>query len=374
MLHKALCSRKFALASAFSLCLGMAGLGQAAADQEDVNADWTTKVTFTQRDGSTTVGEYTPLPRNSITKPWKICVLFPHTKADYWIATNYGTLAEAKRAGVSYQLYQAGSYDNLSKQVDQVNDCITQGFDAIIVGAISTKGLCPQLTKALRKGMPVIDVINGIDCPNLDQDPKLGHSKVSFYELGRTAGNYLKEQASETPDVVGFFPGPEGAGWSDDAVRGFNEAIAGDDAIKLVVTRRGDMAVDLQLNLITDALKAYPEINTVVGTDTPTSAAIAARRLAGNSKSLKLYAIDIVPNVFDGIVSGEVEASPTDFTTMQGRIATDMAIRLLEGKLLDAPIVGPVPAVVTRDNASSFRYTEMFAPRDFKATFSWEPE
>ena len=89
--------------------------------------------------GSPKVEEYTPLEKAS--KPWNICVLFPHMKDTFWVAVDYGVFEEAKRMGVNMTLYQAGGYENLPKQLSQFDDCLSGNFDAIIIGPISEAGL-----------------------------------------------------------------------------------------------------------------------------------------------------------------------------------------------------------------------------------------
>ena len=44
------------------------------------------------------VRSYVPLEKAS--RAWNLCVLFPHLKDAYWLAVNYGLVAEARRLGV----------------------------------------------------------------------------------------------------------------------------------------------------------------------------------------------------------------------------------------------------------------------------------
>jgi protein TorT len=352
--------------------VGSGGGTSASSTSASSGTEWSAPSINTQLDGSTAKATYTPIATDKITKKWKICVLFPHMKDSYWAATNYGTLLEAQRDKVSYQMFEAGGYDNLAKQVSQMQDCITQSYDAIILGAISSKGLCAQIASALSKSIPVVDFINGVNCPDSAKNPKFSHALVSFHDLAVTTANYLKGHTSGRKSVVGFFPGPEGAGWSDAAVLGFNEALKGTD-VKIAVTRRGDTGKDVQLNLIDDALKAYPDITDVVGVDIAGEAAVVAVRNANKQGKVNIYAFDLIPPVFDAIVSGDAVGSPTDFTSIQGRMAVDQAVRVLEGQTLPAPTSGPIPQMMTKDNAKSVPYNEMFAPKDFKATYSWNP-
>jgi len=347
---------------------GAAGNNAPKDEGDAVEVDWTAPALFTQADGTSEQDTYEPIAVDDISQSWKVCVLFPHVKDPYWLATNYGTLIEAQRDNVEYQLFEAGGYDNLDKQVTQMEDCITQGYDAIILGAISANGLCTQIASALDKGIPVVDFINGTDCPDSLDNPLFSHALVSFHDLAVTTAEYLIEHSEGGDRHVGFFPGPEGAGWSDAAVEGFNETIEGTN-VSISVTRRADTGLDTQLALIEDSLKAYPDINTVVGVDIAAEAGVVAVRNANKQEDVDVFAFDIIPGVFDAILAGDAVGSPTDYTTIQGRMAMDQAVRLLEGQELRSPTAGPIPEMVTADNAEDIEYTLMFAPRDFEATF-----
>ena len=89
----------------------------------------------------------TLLKKEDVKKPWNICVLFPHLKDSYWVAANYGIAEEIRRTGTAMTLYEAGGYTNLSTQLSQMDNCIAQKFDGIILGAISADGVGPLVKK-----------------------------------------------------------------------------------------------------------------------------------------------------------------------------------------------------------------------------------
>jgi protein TorT len=329
--------------------------------------DWSFPVELV-KNGKKEDATWTPIPVNQITKSWKICVLFPHLKDSYWVAADYGVATEAKRDNAAMQLYEAGGYTNLSTQLNQFDNCIAQKFDAVVLGAISADGVGALVRKATSAGIPVIDFVNGVNDPSVS-----AHALVSFYELAYTTGKFLVETSGGKKVVVGFFPGPQGAGWSDDAVRGFNDAIAGTN-VTLAVTRRGDTGLNIQLDLIQNALQSYPEINYLVGVDIAAQAAAVAVRNAGQIGKIQVAAFDIIPPVYEDIVHGVTTASPTDFTVIQGRMAIDMAVRLLEHQTLPANRAGPKPEMVTHSNYKSIPWTDMFAPKNYKVEFTVQPK
>ena len=173
-------------------------------------------------DGKSVDVEYSPVEKAE--KPWNICVSFPHMKDAYWLGVDYGVAEQAKDASVKMNLVEAGGYTELAKQISQIEDCVAGGAQAVVIGAISFDGLNNLVTEVTKKGIPVIDVINGISSPDVT-----AKSLVSFYTMGYETGAYLakKHPAGSEAVKVGWFPGPAGAGWVEAANKGFLEAVKG---------------------------------------------------------------------------------------------------------------------------------------------------
>jgi len=185
-------------------------------------------------DGKKADVAYTPLAKAA--KKWQICVSFPHMKDAYWLGVDYGVVEEAKRLGVEMQLVEAGGYTNLSKQISQIEDCVSRGANAVVIGAISGDGLNNLIKSVAAKKVPVIDVVNGINSPDIS-----AKSLVSFYTMGQSTGEYLaKKHPAGSPAVkVGWFPGPAGAAWVEAAHKGFMDAVKG-SAVTVLDPKFGD--------------------------------------------------------------------------------------------------------------------------------------
>ena len=307
--------------------------------------------------------DYKPLDKAA--KAWDICVSFPHMKDAYWMAVDYGVVAESKRLGVKMQLVEAGGYTNLNKQISQIEDCVTRGADAVVIGAISFDGLNNLVKEVRGKGIPVIDVINGMSSGELS-----AKSLVSFGEMGYKAGEHIAKLHPKGSGKVkvAWFPGPPGAGWVEAGNTGFLEAIAGGD-IEVVETKYGDTGKEIQSKLVEDSLEAYPDIQYIVGTSPTTEAAVQLLRDRGLQDKIKVLAYYFTPGVYQNIKRGRVLAAPTDSAVIQGRVAIDQAVRILEGKDY-MKHVGPALYVIDSNNIDSFHYESSLAPDDFKPTFT----
>lgn len=310
-----------------------------------------------------TTMDYQPLDKAS--KAWDICVSFPHMKDAYWMAVDYGVVAESERLGVKMQLVEAGGYTNLNKQISQIEDCVARGAEAVVIGAISYDGL-NNLVKEIRgNGVPVIDVINGMSSGDLS-----AKSLVSFGEMGYKAGEYIaKIHPKGSGKVkVAWFPGPPGAGWVEAGNEGFLAAVADSD-LEVVETKYGDTGKEIQLKLVEDTLEAYPDIQYIVGTSPTTEAAVQLLRDRGLEGQIKVLAYYFTPGVYENIKRGRVLAAPTDSAVIQGRVAIDQAVRILEGQDY-MKHVGPELYVIDSSNVDSFHYESSLAPPDFKPTFT----
>lgn len=306
--------------------------------------------------------QYEPLEKAE--KEWDICVSFPHMKDAYWSAVNYGVASESERLGVKMQLVEAGGYTNLNKQISQIEDCVASGAQALVVGAISFDGLNNVINEVVAKGIPVIDVINGVS-----SDKIAAKSLVSFGEMGAKTGEYLAKlhPAGSKAVKVGWFPGPPGAGWVEAGNKGFVGAIKG-SAVKLVETKYGDTGKEVQLKLVEDTLEAHPDLDYIVGTAVTAEAAVTLLRSRNLTDKVKILSYYYTPGVHRGIQRGQILAAPTDSTVIQGRIAIDQAVRILEGKEYDKH-VGPQLVVVNQANVRTFDEKAALAPNNFTPVF-----
>ncbi len=354
---------KLVLKTVAALTLGAAIPMTALADGDWFPYDAEQVTPAFSTDGTVSPVTYEPL--DAAEKPWNICVSFPHMKDAYWLGVDYGVTAEAERLGVNLNLVEAGGYTELNKQISQIEDCVASGADAVVVGAISYDGLNNVIGEISSQGIPVIDVINGVSSPDI-----AAKSLVSFHTMGYETGRYLAERhpAGSDPVTVGWFPGPAGAGWVEAANAGFMEAVEG-SAVQVLEPRFGDTGKEAQLKLVEDVLQANPEVRYLAGTAVTAEAAQGLIRERGLQGQVDLLAFYMTPSVYTGIQRGFILAAPADSMVIQGRIAVDQAVRILEGKDYIAH-VGPKIFVVDPENINDVARENILPPDGFSPVFN----
>jgi periplasmic protein TorT len=305
---------------------------------------------------------YTPLDHAA--RPWRFCVLYPHLKDAYWLSVNYGMVEEARRLGVAFDVFEAGGYPNLSRQIDQLKGCASDEFDAVILGTVSYAGLTAEVERIARL-KPVIAAVNDIDDSGIT-----AKASVPWTEMGAAAGRFLAERhpKGSPPVRVAWFPGPQGAGWVTFVEAGFRAALA-ESSAEIVMTRFGDTGTEEQVLLVEEVLEAMPDIDYLVGSGPMAEAAVpilSARGLEGKVKVVSTY---LSHAVYRGVVRGRILAAPTDSPVLQGRLSIEMAVRALEDRLTTRH-AGPPVWTVTPATAGDAVITGSLAPASFVPIFS----
>ena len=296
-------------------------------------------------------------------KPWRLCVIYPHLKDAYWLSVNYGMVEEANRLGVSFDLYEAGGYPNLARQIEQVEACGKRQMDALILGPVSYDGLTPAVLE-IAKQMPVIDAVNDMDDAGVS-----AKASVSWREMGAAAGRAIAERhpKGSAPVRLAWFPGPKGAGWVQFVERGFLEALA-ESSAEIVAVRFGDTGLEQQVLLVEDVLDTVPEVDYLVGSGPMAEAAVSVLRARGLTDSIGVVSTYVSHGVYRGIKRGRILAAPTDFAVLQGRLAIELAVRAIEGSLTIRH-AGPKIVTLTAENIDAVGTKESLAPASFVPVF-----
>lgn len=307
---------------------------------------------------------YSPLIRAA--RPWRFCVLYPHMKDAYWLSVNYGMVEEARRLGVAFDVFEAGGYPNLSRQIDQLKGCASDEFDAVILGAVSYAGLSAEVERIARL-KPVIAAVNDIDDSGIT-----AKASVPWTEMGAAAGRFLAERhpKGSAPVRIGWFPGPQGAGWVTFVEAGFRAALA-ESSARIVMIRFGDTGTEEQVLLVEEVLEAMPDIDYLVGSGPMAEAAVPILRARGLEGKVQVVSTYLSHAVYRGVVRGRILAAPTDSPVMQGRLSVEMAVRALEDRLTTRH-AGPPVWTVTSATAGVDVIEGSLAPASFVPVFSLE--
>lgn len=263
--------------------------------------------------------------------------------------------AETRAAELGVELKIADSAMDAAKQVNQLENMITEGADVLMVTPVDVKALTNIMAEANREGIAVITESNVVE----GAVTYVGIDNVSG---GRKAGEWFVEYAKanniEPKILIVGLPAFEDC---RQRVQGFKEALeASGISYEIVQEVDGQGSKETSLKVAQDALTAHPETNVIFGiNDNSTTGGMAAYKEAGLDES-KLTAIGFG---FEGVVGreallsgGPYKAAVAMFPDFVGVNLVDAAMAVVNGEELPAHYESGT-VVITQENFADF-YTQ----------------
>lgn len=278
------------------------------------------------------------------TRPWRLCGAMAGMGFDFIDAVIYGVESEASRheAAVTFLGSESGDMDAQKRNVEK---CLADGADAIIVLAGGSRGLEDALDEAARQKVPVINV--ALETRG-DFTARIVPDDVT---MGEAIGRFLTELFPVGGRVarVVWLPGPGDSDFGPGYDEGFRHAI-GQGAIEVVGGGFTPLDPDTMRQTVSDAV-GTEDVTAIAGIGPLIVPVMEA--LDGRETRPLLISTSITPKLVEAIGSGEVAAVLNTKPVVMGRIATDIAIRALEGRqyLRD---IGPFVEVVDQGSLAAF--------------------
>lgn len=296
-------------------------------------------------------------------KSWKICIVIPHLKDPFWSAVNYALIDEAKRLDLRIRIKEAGGYGRLRVQRQQIVDCVNNGAQGLLVASVSRNGLNDLVKKYSRQGIPIIDMINGIDSQYISA--RVTSLKSNNIKL---LLDFLKQHSAGKGGNVLWLPGPKGSAWSENANESF-KALIKTSSLNLLDTLWGDTGREQQASLIKSAIKQYKKIDYIIGTAIAAEAALDIITQYDLLKNIKILAYSYGPGVHRGISREKILAATSDKQGTQARLAINVLVQALQGSLVYRHIAVKAE-MVNEATFNSFQRSTSIAPKGFRPVFS----
>lgn len=255
-----------------------------------------------------------------------LCVLVPHFKDEYWLSVAHGLEQRSAEQGLSVRFFEAGGYDALANQIEQIGTCTDLEPGAILIGAVSSDA--PELLAAVQEAaetQPVIGLVN-----ELHSDALAARVGVDWFDMGLVLGRHLAARfpADGAVHEAVLLSGPPASGWVAPLERGLHRGIEG-SSVAIVATYGADTGTSQQLRLVEMAWAAHPGIELMIGSAPAIEAAMGL--FAGRPDRPALAATYVSHSVARGLVGRQILAAPFDNPIQQGRAAVDAAVATMEG-------------------------------------------
>ncbi len=301
-----------------------------------------------------------PAAEEAATGDMKIAVLLKPLSNEYWSTMKAGVEAWAGENGVTVDVYAADSEENITGQLDQMLNIISQDYDAICAAPLSAANLVEGVAQAAQKGIPVVDIDETIDHEAVKA---AGASMVGQYtsdniKIGATAGEYIAEQIGE--GQVAIIEGTAGNVTSQQRSQGAADYLNGVEGIEVVSSQPGNWDRLVALDVATNLMQTYPDLKAIYcANDTMALGAVEAVKNADKTDQVIVVGTDAVQGAKESVAAGELAATVGQDNVGIGIACVELAIKAVEeGWVADPTAEIPIYYVdeylVTEENAAEY--------------------
>jgi len=240
----------------------------------------------------------------------------------------------------------------ISKQIQQAEDMITQKVDAIVLIAVDYEGCAPIVDMALKAGITIVG--DNTTTTNTGLITYVGSDDV---DAGKIQGEYLKTRLQPGASVV-YLMGPIGISPQIFRKQGIEESLFNDASMNIKILDsqtanwKRDQAMTLTENWIT---RFNGKIDAVIcQNDDMALGALEAVEAKGLKNSIIVVGVDAIADALTAIKAGRLDATVFQDAAGQGKGGIDAALQLLKTGQKKMPDVMIPFKAVTKDNVDQF--------------------
>ncbi|SNR98138.1 monosaccharide ABC transporter substrate-binding protein, CUT2 family [Anaerovirgula multivorans] len=261
-----------------------------------------------------------------------------------------GMDAYAKSLGGEVDVTYVDAKEDAPTQLNQVENFISQGMDAIIVVPVNTQATEPMSNSAVAEGIPLI-YVNRVPDYLPEGTTFVGSESI---DAGIFQMEYLAELLGDEGNVV-IMQGRLDNEASQKRTEGVQQVVAEHPGIEITKTQTANWSREEGMTLMENWLSSGDKINAVAANnDDMALGAIMAIEAAGLLGEIFVAGVDATPDAIAQVEAGKLDATVFQDANGQGGGAMEAAVNLAKGNAVDQYIWIPFQ-LVTPDNYQDFK-------------------
>ncbi|KOC91453.1 sugar ABC transporter substrate-binding protein [Winslowiella iniecta] len=253
---------------------------------------------------------------------------------------------EMQKDGVKGQVEDAKG--DVAQQLQQVQNFIGQGVDAIIVNPVDTNAVKPIMDQATKAGIPLIFVNRR---PQAELTGKMAYVGSDSELAGRLQMEALAKEMKGKGNVA-ILLGDLANESTRERTKGVEAVVAKYPDIKIVQKQTAKFTRNDAVDVVSNWMTAGDDIN-AIASNNDEMAIGALQALGKNNDKVLIAGVDGTPDALQMIKNGKMVATVFQDAKGQGEGAVQTAIKLVKGeeveKIVDIPF-----QLINKDNYEKF--------------------
>lgn len=252
-------------------------------------------------------------------------------KSGYEYAADY---AQENGVDMSITVQAAMSENDEQGQLAILNNMINQKNDALLLSPISDGNLIPGVETANEKGIPVLNVNDGLiaSAPN--------YIGPNAKQNGELAAEWIANKIDSKGEVAIVIGMPK-AFAARQRTLGFEEWIkANAPEMEIVAKQNADWDRNKAKDLASTWIKNYPELKAIF-CNNDTMALGVVEAVIDSGRDILVVGVDGIGEAYDSIREGKLDATISSFPYFKAQIAVECAVRILDGQKIPRVVWTP---------------------------------
>jgi ribose transport system substrate-binding protein len=269
--------------------------------------------------------------------------------------------AEAITKANNGKLLWQSAHGDVNAQISQMQQFINQKVDVIIVAAVNSSTLGPQIEQATAAGIPVIATNLSISGP--------GSDKLVSY-VGPNDVGAGEQEAQAVVDALGgkgnvvVMQGPVGQSGAIDRTKGIQNILAKNPGIKLLAMQPANWDRTQAYKLMQDWLSRYgDQINGLISeNDDMAIGSIQALKEKGLNGKIPVSGVDAIKDGLRAVRSGDMIQTNLQNGALELGMAVQVAVDHINGKPVPKEAMLQMPGI-TKASVDKY-YDQLFTSAD----------
>ena len=234
-----------------------------------------------------------------------------------------------------------------SRQIEQIEEMLEKKIDVLVLTPVDWESLTSVLKRAKKQGVYII-----VADSNVSEEELVDCTITSDnYRAGTIVGQYFVRSHKRAKLVIMTH---ETAKAGQDRVRGFLDAVGGQDGIEIVRKIECEGQLEIAMPRLQEAIDEGVDFDNVFCLNDLSGVGVVAA-LEDNKmlEDVGVYGVDASPDSKVLIKEGMMRASAAQFPSKIGKEAANAVYRMLDGKDVEKRILVPVE-LITPENVDEF--------------------